>query len=282
MQPTYWRLRLLSLGGSTGPADARPLPCAGRRCAGSGQRPGRPCRTLRRQFPRPRALSIAPDVQPLRPFGHVIGDVITQRVALDHEGRQLDPEALPELERVGNWFQRRDVRIERDAGGRRWLVIDYQIINVPDELRALDLPALDLPTKTRYPACAWRLRRAAGDRRAADAGCGAGTRRPGRDAAGRARRRASTPRRYERRLHFGAVRRRCAGWPLWLALATCCASSTRGATACRSRARQRDMRAPGCRDRPRSGAACTARSTIPPVRWCAVTTCVHCSPARRG
>ncbi|MDP2868315.1 nonribosomal peptide synthetase MxaA [Methyloversatilis sp.] len=147
MQPTYWRLRLLSLGAALalltlGPCHAQDAAAPAQAAARETVQDAPPA------APQAAALSIAPDVQPLRPFGHVIGDVITQRVALDHEGRPLDPEAFPELERVGNWFQRRDVRIERDAAGRRWLVIDYQIINVPDELRALDLPALDLPTKT--------------------------------------------------------------------------------------------------------------------------------------
>lgn len=89
---------------------------------------------------------LSPDVEAPRPFGHVLGDVVTQRVALDHDGRPLDLPGLPPLERTGNWFERRDARIEHDAAGRRWLVLDYQIINVPEELRAIDLPALDLPT----------------------------------------------------------------------------------------------------------------------------------------
>ena len=138
MQPNYWRLRLLSLGAALalltlGPCQAQDA-AAPAPAAAQGTPPD-----ASPAAPRAAALSIAPDVQPLRPFGHVIGDVITQRIALDHEGRELDPDALPELERVGNWFQRRAVRIERETAGRRWLVIDYQIINVPDELRALDL-----------------------------------------------------------------------------------------------------------------------------------------------
>jgi mxaA protein len=139
MQPTYWRLRLLSISAALallwlGPCQAQQAPAAEPAIESAPAQAS--------------ALSIAPEVQPLRPFGHVIGDVITQRIALEHEGRALEPAALPALERVGNWFQRRDARIERDAAGRRWLVIEYQVINVPDELRALDLPALDLATTT--------------------------------------------------------------------------------------------------------------------------------------
>jgi mxaA protein len=129
MQPTYWRLRLISLSSALALF-----------WLSAGQVP-----QARAGTPAPGAV-LTPEVQPLRPFGYVIGDVITQRIALEHEGHALLPAALPELERVGNGFQRRDVRLQHDDAGRHWLVIEYQIINVPDELRALDLPALDIPT----------------------------------------------------------------------------------------------------------------------------------------
>ncbi len=92
----------------------------------------------------PVLAAITPEVIAPRPFGYVIGDTVEQRIALDHDGAPIEPATLPPLERASNWFERRDARIEQDAAGRRWLVIDYQIINVPDELRALELPALDL------------------------------------------------------------------------------------------------------------------------------------------
>ena len=92
----------------------------------------------------PVLAAITPEVEAPRPFGYVIGDMVVQRIALDHDGARIEPAKLPPLERADNWFERRDARIEQDAAGRRWLVIDYQIINVPDELRALELPALDL------------------------------------------------------------------------------------------------------------------------------------------
>lgn len=89
---------------------------------------------------------ITPDVETPRPFGYVLGDKVVQRVALDHEGQRLTLQDMPPVERAGNWFDRQDVRVETDAAGRHWLRIEYQIINVPEELRAIELPALDLAT----------------------------------------------------------------------------------------------------------------------------------------
>ncbi len=81
-----------------------------------------------------------------RSFGHVLGDVLTQRVLLEHGGRALTPATLPPADRVGRWFERRTPRIEADTDGRRWLVIDYQLINAPRTLTAIALPALALAT----------------------------------------------------------------------------------------------------------------------------------------
>ena len=61
-----------------------------------------------------------------RGFGHVLGDLVTQRVLLEHQGRALEPAALPPADRVSLWLERRAVRRETDANGRRWLAIDQQ------------------------------------------------------------------------------------------------------------------------------------------------------------
>jgi len=80
-------------------------------------------------------------VEQPRPFGHVVGDVIVQRVLLMHGGRAIEPLALPPLVREGVWFERRAARIETLADGRRWLVLEYQIINAPRGQAIARLPA---------------------------------------------------------------------------------------------------------------------------------------------
>jgi mxaA protein len=75
------------------------------------------------------AAAVAATIEQPRSFGHVLGDVLTQRVLLEHEGRPLQPGALPAATRVDLWLERRPPRIETDAQGRRWLAIDYQLIN---------------------------------------------------------------------------------------------------------------------------------------------------------
>lgn len=94
------------------------------------------------------ALAIQPAVveQP-RSFGYVIGDIATQRVLLEENGRAFTPDHLPTAGPLGNWVERRAVRIERDSGGRRWLAVDYQIMNSPQEIKLVTLPAWKLAAK---------------------------------------------------------------------------------------------------------------------------------------
>ena len=85
-------------------------------------------------------------VEQPRAFGHTLGDVLTQRVLLAIDGKPVELGKPPAPGRVGVWLERRPTRVERDADGRRWLVIEHQLINAPQALVALTLPALDLPT----------------------------------------------------------------------------------------------------------------------------------------
>jgi mxaA protein len=94
----------------------------------------------------PAAGVVAAIIEQPRSFGHVLGDVLTQRVLLEHAGRPLQPGAMPAATRVDLWLERRPPRIETDARGRRWLAIDYQLINAPRALSAIALPALSLAT----------------------------------------------------------------------------------------------------------------------------------------
>jgi len=92
------------------------------------------------------ATAAAATIEQPRSFGHVLGDVLTQRVLLEHQGRPLEPAALPAAARIDLWLERRPSRIETDAQGRRWLAIEYQLINAPRALTAISLPALTVAT----------------------------------------------------------------------------------------------------------------------------------------
>lgn len=92
--------------------------------------------------------SVLATVEQPRPFGYVVGDLVTQRVLLTSE-----PAELPPAQRVSIWFERRASRIEVAADGRRWLVVDYQLINSPQTLTTVNLPAWDVDgTQLKVPA----------------------------------------------------------------------------------------------------------------------------------
>lgn len=98
-------------------------------------------------------------VEQPRSFGHVLGDVLTQRILLEHAGRKLELATLPPADRVGLWLERQAVRIETDDEGRRWLAIDYQIVNAPRALMSVSLPALTIATSSGVPLAvpAWPI-----------------------------------------------------------------------------------------------------------------------------
>ena len=83
-------------------------------------------------------------VQQPRPFGYVVGDVLTQRVLLQVKGRGFEPATLPGAARLGVWLERRVPRIESSPDGHRWLAVDYQVINSPQALTTVSLPAWEL------------------------------------------------------------------------------------------------------------------------------------------
>lgn len=86
-------------------------------------------------------------VEQPRAFGYTLGDVLTQRVLLEAQGGTFQPAGLPRPERLGVWLERRAPRIESSPDGRKWLVADYQIINAPEALTVVTLPAWTLPAK---------------------------------------------------------------------------------------------------------------------------------------
>ena len=86
-------------------------------------------------------------IQQPRPFGYVLGDTLTQRILLRLAGQEFEPVAFPPTERAGLWFARRSSKVERGEDGRRWLAIDYQLVNAPQTLMTVNLPAVTLKSK---------------------------------------------------------------------------------------------------------------------------------------
>jgi mxaA protein len=80
-------------------------------------------------------------VEQPRSFGYTVGDIATQRVLLP-DG--FAPGPLPEAARASAWLERRPARLERSADGRRWLAIDYQLVNAPRALATVTVPAWQL------------------------------------------------------------------------------------------------------------------------------------------
>ena len=109
--------------------------------------------------PAPKAEVTLATVEQPRAFGHVLGDVLTQRVLLQHAGRPVDVITPPAADRVGLWLERRPARAETDDQGRRWLALDYQVVNAPRALTTLSLPALTIATRGGTPLAlpAWPI-----------------------------------------------------------------------------------------------------------------------------
>jgi mxaA protein len=80
-------------------------------------------------------------VEQPRPSGYFVGDLLSQRILLQSG---LTPVALPPVARVSAWFERRRAATETDSSLRRWLVVDYQVLNAPQKLTTVTLPAWEL------------------------------------------------------------------------------------------------------------------------------------------
>lgn len=120
-----------------------------------------------------------------RPFGYVVGDLVTQRVLLESANSNFEPAALPDAQRLNAWLERRTPRIKSASDGRRWLVVDYQVINAPQSLTTITLPAWDIESKTGATTLAipaWPISVAALTPRSAFATGGLGDLRPDRAA----------------------------------------------------------------------------------------------------
>lgn len=102
--------------------------------------------------PRPSGPPPNATVEQPRPFGHVVGDVLTQRILLQLDGQAFSPAPLPRAERVGNWLERRELQIVVADDGRRWIEAQFQIINAPTSLMPAIIPAWELPSASGQPA----------------------------------------------------------------------------------------------------------------------------------
>lgn len=90
------------------------------------------------------ATAVPATVEQPRAFGYVLGDVLTQRVLLQASGSDVGSVTPPSVGRTGPWLERRPSSLETDADGRRWMVIGYQVVNAPQTLTKIALPALTL------------------------------------------------------------------------------------------------------------------------------------------
>ncbi|WP_408141350.1 calcium incorporation protein MxaA [Paraburkholderia strydomiana] len=90
------------------------------------------------------ATAVPATVEQPRAFGYVLGDVLTQRVLLQAGGHDVGAVTPPSVGRTGVWLERGPASFETDAQGRRWMVISYQVVNAPQTLTKIALPALTL------------------------------------------------------------------------------------------------------------------------------------------
>lgn len=81
-----------------------------------------------------------------RPFGYVVGDLFEQRVLLQPDQHGIELASIPHPGRVSVWLERRQSHMTSDTQGRRWLVVEYQIINAPQNLTTVNVPAWSVHT----------------------------------------------------------------------------------------------------------------------------------------
>ena len=103
--------------------------------------------------PSPQEPAITVSVRQPRAFGYVIGDELEQRISLlAPAGFAPDPKTLPRAGRTGVWLELVPPHLSSDKLGeatRYRLILDYQVINVPEQVRTIDLPAVALTFSAR-------------------------------------------------------------------------------------------------------------------------------------
>jgi hypothetical protein len=78
-------------------------------------------------------------------FGRAIADVLEQKVLLQEGDHRAALVAQPSAGRITAWLERRPSSISTDGEGRQWLVLRYQIVNAPQQLASVTIPAIRLP-----------------------------------------------------------------------------------------------------------------------------------------
>lgn len=86
-----------------------------------------------------------PVVDEPRAYGHVVGDLLTRTVHAElAAGQALAADALPRPGRVDTWFDLREASATGQGSGVTIKLV-YQLINAPQKVSTLALPALRLP-----------------------------------------------------------------------------------------------------------------------------------------
>lgn len=92
------------------------------------------------------ASSLVVEVVNPRPFGYVIGDTV-QRTIVVTTPQSLQRDALPGTGRVDAWLELRHVEVDEQRSGsstRYSILLDYQIMNVAEDVKTIALPRVDL------------------------------------------------------------------------------------------------------------------------------------------
>jgi mxaA protein len=88
------------------------------------------------------------EVRNPRPFGYVIGDRLEQQIAVEvPSSLSLVITSLPNAGRATVWLQRQGPRVATRRTGstnRYEIAIGYQVVNVPEQIRTIELPELHL------------------------------------------------------------------------------------------------------------------------------------------
>jgi len=84
-----------------------------------------------------------------RAYGHVVGDLIERRVHLAlPAGQEIVPDSLPHRGRVDAWLELRDITLE-SHGDQATLQATYQLVNAPQKVTTIALPAFSLALRER-------------------------------------------------------------------------------------------------------------------------------------